>query len=564
MCERHEEAQAVALAGGEPTQLCKFGPARCAFFDCCGYRRQQAQRASVWFVAHSALLHQRPDSIGNPVVIIVDESPMSAMLFGIDKDKELALDALRTPPQHLDEQSARELRAFRLELWEVSDKIHIGPLPASDLRRKFSDHARISPHVRRMTALEWRELAPLGVHPGMSKEVVLEVASKCGDNVAVLLRIQLYELLAEAIEDGIEISGQITVIQRSTTGRSIKMCGIQCMREGWKAPILVLDATLDMNLLRRIWPDATPAADIKVGLPADVVKVTQTVDAPFSKSWLAGKGREVKRACEVYGAILGEIILSGSIGPTLIITHKAVEEVLRKEAYIPNWIAIAHHGDITGVDRWRNCRHIVVIGRPLPPVETACRMTEALFGEYIPHRTYTPTKVLIRIVPDAQGNTAVEVTQLRHNDPRVDAVRRQVTEAGIIQAAGRARGIARTETDPLDIWLLTDIKVEELEQVHAKLWNEFVCSADAQMLARGVWLESHADAAVVYPGLFKSADALTKQRRRASNRTFIHREFLWINVRLLDQKTCVSFDIANRRLVLGRPALSFFAWSSTR
>ena len=84
--------------------------------------------------------------------------------------------------------------------------------------------------------------------------------------------------------------------------------------------------------------------------------------------------------------------------------------------------------------------------------------------------------------------------------------------------AGRGRGITRMEGTPLDIWLLTDIKVEELEPVHARLWEEFTCNADAQMLARGVWLSSHADAAMNYPDLFKSANAVRKQRgsRRAN------------------------------------------------
>jgi len=261
-----------------------------------------------------------------------------------------------------------------------------------------------------MIALEWRSLAPLNIHPGMSKEAVLAAAGNCGDNIATLLRISLYELIAEAIEDGLEVSGRVTVVQRSQT-RAIQLCGIRPMREGWRAPILALDATLDMRLLQRIWPQATPAADIKVALPAHV-RVTQTVDAPFSKSWLTGRGRETKRACAVFGAVLGEMILSGDIGPTLVITHKAVEEVLREKAHIPDWVELAHHGNITGMNCWKDCRHLVVIGRPLPPAKEACRITEALFGDYIAHRAYTPTKVLIRIVPDAWGNTAVEVTQL--------------------------------------------------------------------------------------------------------------------------------------------------------
>jgi hypothetical protein len=113
---------------------------------------------------------------------------------------------------------------------------------------------------------------------------------------------------------------------------------------------------------------------------------------------------------------------------------------------------------------------------------------------------------------------------MRHEDANVEAMRWQVTEAAIIQAAGRGRGITRMEGTPLDIWLLTDIKVEELEPVHARLWEEFTRNADAQMLARGVWLSSHADAAMNYPDLFKSANAVRKQREQASKRSFLYKE----------------------------------------
>jgi hypothetical protein len=539
MCERHEEARAVASAGDEPKHLCRRKKARCPFYEICGYRRQMKYSGDVWFVAHDALLHARPDNIHKPLAVIIDESPMSAMLFGIDEVEELALDALRMRPQKLVPAEADELEKFRRELWNVFDRISIGPLPTNRIRTTFSFYPQIPPHIRRMIALEWRTLEKLNIHPGMSREAVFERVESCSENRTTLRRIQLYELIAEAVEDGIKISGRITVVNRSATGRAIQMCGIRPVLSSWKAPILTLDATLDMRLLQRLWPQAVLAANIQIDLPPHV-KVTQTVNAPFAKNWLTSKGREARRACEVYGAVLGEIVLTGAVGPTLIITHKAVEEVLRAKAVIPPWVEIAHHGNITGMDQWKDCRHLVVIGRPLPRAEDAVRATEALFGEYIPVRTYQPAKVNIRIVADAQGNTAVEVRQMQHEDANVEAIRRQVTEAGIIQAAGRGRGITRTEANPLDIWLLTDVKIEELEPVHARLWDEFTCNADAQMLARGVWVESHADAAMIYPDLFASADALTKQRTRASNRTFIYKS-LSIDKRPIARSKYVCF-----------------------
>ena len=101
----------------------------------------------------------------------------------------------------------------------------------------------------------------------------------------------------------------------------------------------------------------------------------------------------------------------------------------------------------------------------------------------------------IRIVPDAAGNNCVQVDVREHPDPRAEQMRRQVTEAGLIQAVGRARAGLRKAGEPLDIQLWTDVPLPELGPVEPMLWAELGAGLDGLMLAvTGCWLRNIADA----------------------------------------------------------------------
>jgi len=143
-------------------------------------------------------------------------------------------------------------------------------------------------------------------------------------------------------------------------------------------------------------------------------------------------------------------------------------------------------------------------------------MTEALFGDYIAEREYRvqPKQGRIPIVPDAAGNNTVLVDVREHPDPRAERVRRQITEAALIQAIGRARAGLRGDDDPLDIHLWTDVPLPELGPVEPVLWAELDVGLDGLMLATGgVWLESVPHAAGAYKELF-TANTLKQARKR--------------------------------------------------
>jgi hypothetical protein len=121
-------------------------------------------------------------------------------------------------------------------------------------------------------------------------------------------------------------------------------------------------------------------------------------------------------------------------------------------------------------------------------------------------------------VPDAAGNNTIRVDVWAHPRARGERARRQVTEAAIIQADGRARAGLRGEGERLDTHLWTDVPVPELGPVQPVLWQEVEAGPDGLMLTHGMWLECIPHAAKAYAGLFTADGLKSARKRRAEGR----------------------------------------------
>ena len=87
-------------------------------------------------------------------------------------------------------------------------------------------------------------------------------------------------------------------------------------------------------------------------------------------------------------------------------------------------------------------------------------------------------------------------------------VRQAVTEAAIVQAIGRARGVNRTKDCPVEVYLILDdtvvpgLRVDEVVEL-----ADIEPSAIDHMIARGLVPQMPTDAAKLYPDLFPSRSA---------------------------------------------------------
>ena len=121
--------------------------------------------------------------------------------------------------------------------------------------------------------------------------------------------------------------------------------------------------------------------------------MTQCVDRALSKYVVAieGEGEKLKQrtasARRLYAAVLMKALAYGGrdVG---VITYKSTKEWILANCFVPPWLKLFHHGDVTGTNALQNVRALFVIGRPLAAAEAVTRMTEALFGDYIAERDY--------------------------------------------------------------------------------------------------------------------------------------------------------------------------------
>jgi hypothetical protein len=302
------------------------------------------------------------------------------------------------------------------------------------------------------------------------------------------------------------VSGRL-VLTKNKEGKLTLQCrGIREVIAAGQVPTLLLDATLpDVSVLRAWHSQVEVVADIEVEIPESVI-VRQVIGAPVSqrKMWGTGNKEAVGRNRELVRRYILQRWLETDRQPMLVVCQKVVEEWL-KGSNLPERIAVEHFNNISGIDRYKDVRSLILIGRTIPSPLQVEASAGALTG-------VEPTKVAttgnwydrvtrgIRLV-DGNG-IAVECDE--HPDPMAEAVRWQICEAELLQALGRARGVNRTPDKPLTIDILADV-VLPITVNEVSLWEE--PSPLVEMEVEGIALTTPKDMAKAWPGVWATARA---------------------------------------------------------
>jgi hypothetical protein len=514
MCRRSEEATKVELKILDANHLCKRGRGKnrieCKFLNTCAFQAQNRVEARIWFCAHEMAVHEMPEVFGDVGWVIYDESPLDAFLFGLDalRPVTLELDALNVPL----EGGALEYTSLMTARRALYDALDVNTTQTTVAQRSnlktFIDRTSFPFHsAGEQRRLTWRARKDPKIRPDMTGKELDAALSEAESNPGVKKETVLWEL--------IESYGRIT-IQADSEGRKIHMRGKARPAKGWDKPTLICDATGDIELLKPVWPQLRQLENNgwqQLPRPANV-RIMQGVNKAMAKRMIAIEG-DTKRVQsrkqretavrQVYAAVLMKALAYGG-ADVGVITYKSTETWIKENCHVPPYVKLMHWGDLTGTNVLAKVRALFVIGRPLASAEGVVRQSEALFGKHIPgpQRDYVMRRKAGRIplVPGSKNGNIVAVDMWMHPDPMAERLRRQVTEAGVIQAVERARAGLRTTNEPLDIWLLTDVAVPELGPVEAVLWDALNIGLDGMLLARGVWFSSIADATRAAEGLF--------------------------------------------------------------
>jgi putative DNA primase/helicase len=458
MCRLANDAARLRAGGGDINLLC----AVCEHKENCGYRRQMSYRekTDVWVIPHNLLGHARPrHTIRRIDVLIVDENPIFALVQGFDNNVP-SLSVVE-----LEYRLSQHGRPWvRRRLARVLGATQIG----TKLRNLGRMQLMIAPRH-----MFWRDL-PDAVIEGAMQGVSLELSNGLGSHLANEIRREKRELpkndIRQALENAaynerllleatayklLENGGHglrvVEVIRDGVPERRLEVRKKLAIRKDWRVPTLLLDATPNWDVYKQFWPiDKMEVA----GAASDHMSVRQ-VTWPASKSKLSSGPHAQANLAKLRRYI--EARAAGN-GRVLLVAQKAVKEALVALG-LPTHVETAHFNAIRGLDRWKDVELLIVVGRTEAPPQAVELLAEVIFqedvhalpaGEY-----YLRRPVGLTMAGPKDHAPAVQASY--HPDERVEAVRWLITEAELMQAIGRGRGLRRTGANPLQIDLINTV-----------------------------------------------------------------------------------------------------------
>jgi len=515
VCDNAELLKAVRTNGGGADHACGVCPLR----DTCPYPAQKTTQADLWIGAH-ALLRRKPPGPIDPQrlgFVIIDESPVDALLGGTDAPFDVALDALDTPREldgDLDAVTTDELntigRDVRAALDAVSGRwLDRDALPASVTTAR----------CRRAYRLEWDRVPSYPVlSADMNLQEIQEAGRRHGERFARAVKAgRIWQLLADWLEGTQTRCPWLELRTETAHGqpqRQVRAVWREAIAPGWCAPTVMLDATAAPGLVRHWLPDVD-VHEIHARLPPGSV-IRHLHGRSATQRALTGRGsaNDASRATALRGKLAR---LPETHGSGLIAQKDAVEHI---QQHHPRAVAasagLGHFNGLRGQNALERVHHLVVAGRTLPKASAAARMAAAITGRWIdpdPGYERVPRRLWR---PDGTPAAVVEVN--RHPDPDAERVRQQAAEAEVSQAIHRARPAVRGGADPVHVDVLVSDVAPGVPVTDTVAFEAALPSAFELAAARGFVPNTKTHMQRVVADVHGTPDALRQAVRRGEER----------------------------------------------
>ncbi|WP_147426107.1 ATP-dependent DNA helicase [Teichococcus wenyumeiae] len=536
----------LALQAGEPVDkaVCGGKDGACPFFNQCGYQRQRRDvaEADVVIAAHELAFHMPAAVKANLGLTVMDEAWWQDGLphpgaIAIDN---LAAEVLTHPVlKHIpggrqvsDQDGTNDLHTFRSKLQRAMEASSDGYVTRAALVKEGLTAEGCEAAIK----LEKQRLREIFMAPKMTSAARLQAAENAGVNPLIRRYAAMWQHLRELLEGAEEATGRVEIHTRATKEGDRRVITLNTrleIEDAIKAnPVILLDATIPTDLVRHYLPNLQDAEPVRVQAP---YMTFHQVVGGFGKTSLVRQGEPLQEGEQENSqnrtranlvASLRDFVISQTRGePAAVITYQDAEPAFQGI----NHLTTAHFNDIAGRDDMKDVRHLFTIGRPLPRPSDIKRLAAALTGKPVEVGATQKEARAVRM-RDGTG-AAIEVRT--YADPIAEAIRSAITDAEMVQAIGRARGVNRTAENPVTVWCMADVVTPlVVDELHT--WRELAPSPVERMAGRGIFLFSAADAAKIYPDLFSSQEAAKKALQRAGQ----GRDFGDISLRVLSIGEC--------------------------
>jgi putative DNA primase/helicase len=515
-------------------------PIVCPFYATCAYQRQKeaAKQADIVFAAHQYLFAP-PDVLTEGAgVVVIDESFWQSGL----SHAKLAVDGLDA-----------ELQAFPVRD-NGKDRNSDGTAHLADLIRRLKSAVKASPVGEYLTKaallgagllprekyedggsgataakLEWRRKVDVDLSPGAGEEKQKARAKEFGFLAQIPKRAAMWQAVEELLSGPNDATGRLRTEIKTTADGSVlylKLNGRRDIHERIaELPIIALDATADIDIVKRFFPRIKLALDLDVQAPHE--RVTQVVGLPVGKASLAqlepGKRRpeEEQRVANKRNRLLEVVRRLAAGRRCVVITNKELTPLFVGAG---DNIDVAHFNAIEGIDRWRDVDVLITVGRPLPAPNAVENMAAALTGKPVslpehqpePPKRGRPEQMIlqnraIRLKSGGEVALPCRVFEL----PEAEQIRQAITEAAIVQAVGRARGVNRSAAKPVEVYMVLHDTTVPIAADSVVEFDKLEPTNIDIMIERGLVPAWSADAVKLYPDLWKTSQAARKEYSRA-------------------------------------------------
>lgn len=489
MCAQSELAEAVAGSGlSVRPHLCegKSGAAWCR--EGCRYLGQASMAARVVFLSHEYLRSGVPDGMPRAWAIAIDEN------FNRAKSAFLTAETLATVPaiDFEGDDDPQAGRAIMARMKGAGEAAAFALMGGDDIGAALRMNGLTVEDAERFAAMEARAAAEYEtsvIEPTMGEASVLAVI-ETRERIPARhsgLRARFWQAMAARWDEG---GGQRVSARMETSDDGEQRPVVRVFYLGQiriNAPILIIDADACPLVTKKVYPGRVfQRVDVRLR-----ASVTQITDSAVSKhKLLRADGCEKKR--RAFGAMVAREVLRAGDGGALVVACKAVAIALVRDerpgervedievaakagALTYRGASLAWFGPSTrGVDRWKACETVVILGNHMPPpvaVEDAAR---ALFGDDPDALDLIGTNGSFPVRQEGiamRSGAPLSVDVRYHPDARADALLRQFREQSSIQAIARIRAIHCDKTKRIVI--LSNVPLPGVEVDHLTTWEDF-------------------------------------------------------------------------------------------
>ena len=485
--------------------------------DQCAFQRQKAPvaRADVVILAHQSMFYDLAKEVRSGLcAVVVDESWWQA---GLIPHREVNMEGFAaeplTYPVLTKEQVGSASATNDLHAWAALAQQAFEATPDGELVSKAAVEATglTAKQCAQACALEWRRMYEGAIYPGQTANDRRAALPRAAGNAGIPRRGAIWRALQALLEGDATHTGRLQAGSRTTASGSFRTIvlhsRLDIRDEVAGLPMLHLDATMPLHVVRYYLPRITLLAEVNPVAPH--MQVHQVIGG-WGKTSLVSHPRvapdEARRRAGLVSE-LADFAALNSGGNALVITYEAIEAEFASRP----GIRTGHFNAIAGLDTFGDVRSLFVVGRPLPDARDLRDMALALTGRAV---AVEAGQVETRGALMEDGNGAA-MNVRAYVDADLEALRVAVTEAEIIQAIGRGRGVNRTADNPLTVWLFADVATA-LPITRMARWADIRPGVLSRMAGRGLVLLGATDAARIYPDLFPTPEAARKAIMRES------------------------------------------------